>query len=127
MDTAASGQQIGIEAVNGIIRVEYRGLVEYGPTTAMLRRVVALAAEADTKRVLFDIRAADYSGYLVNAIRHAEEGRKLGLDSSFRCALLGVAGIPMLHFIETVSVIRGYVVKAFTDEFEAAVWLAGRR
>jgi len=107
----------------GIIRVVYRGKVEYGATTEMLRGVAQLASEKKIKELLFDISEADYRHYYAETLRHAEEGRSLGIDGTFRIAFLGAAENPMLRYIEDASVNRGFRVKAFIDEAEAKAWL----
>jgi len=117
-------QDIQISSEGGIVRVTYRGVVEYGATTDMLRKVAQIAGEHQVKLVLFDIRDADYENYAVATVRHAEEGPTLGIDKiGFRFAFLGAAGNPMLKYIENVSVNRGYQVKTFTDEAGALAWL----
>ena len=107
----------------GIIRVVYRGKVEYGATTGMLRGVAQLASEKKIKELLFDISEADYRHYYAETLRHAEEGPSLGIDRTFRIAFLGAAENPMLRYIEDASVNRGFRVKAFIDEAEAKAWL----
>jgi len=117
-------QDIQITMEEGLVRGTYRGIVEYGATTEMLRKVGQMAAERQVKLVLFDIRDADYSNYSVATLRHAEEGPALGIDKiTFRIAFLGAAGNPMLKYIEDVSVNRGYQVKSFTDEGAGLAWL----
>jgi len=117
-------QDIQITMEEGLVRVTYRGIVEYGATTEMLRKVGQLAAERQVRLVLFDIRDADYSNYSTATLRHAEEAPALGIDkTTLRFAFLGAAGNPMLKFIEDVSVNRGYQVKTFTDEAAGLAWL----
>jgi len=106
-----------------LIRVVYRGKVEIDATTEMLRKVARIASESQRKLLLFDIREADYRGYYVGTIKHAEDGPSLGIDRTFRVAFLGSGGEPMLRYIEDVTVNRGYESKAFTDESEALAWL----
>ncbi|HEY6967548.1 MAG TPA: hypothetical protein VI229_08785, partial [Burkholderiales bacterium] len=76
------------------------------------------------RKLLIDIRQANYEGYYLNTIRHAEEGPSLGIDKAFRVAFLGSKEHrAMLQFIEDASVNRGYVAKVFTDEAEAVAWM----
>jgi len=115
------GIQIKEEA--GIIRVVYRGEVDYQATTEMLREVAQVASEKKIKQLLFDIAKADYQHYYSETIRHAEEGPTLGIDRTFRIAFLGANDNPMLRYIENACINRGYDVRAFTDETEAQAWL----
>lgn len=108
----------------GVIRVVYRGKVQYEQTTRMLRDVARLASETNTSSLLFDIRDADYRDYHLEAIKHAEEGPSLGIaPATYRIAFLGSADEAMLGFIENVTVNRNYRAKAFTDESQALAWL----
>jgi hypothetical protein len=116
-------REIQITPQGGIIRVTYRGDVQYDATTEMLREVAAIAARTGSKLLLIDVREANYRDYHVGTIRHAEEGPALGIDKTFRIAFLGARGYPMLEYVEAVSVNRGYWLKAFVDESEALAWL----
>jgi len=120
---ASMPRDIHIALDAGIIRVTYRGDVEYEATTQMLREVGRIAAERHVERLLFDIRHANYRDYHIGALRHSEEGPSLGIDRGFRIAFLGAPEHTMLGYIEAVSVNRGYWVKAFTDEAQADAWL----
>lgn len=115
--------QVSVQA--GIVRATYRGDMAYDATTDMLRTVGALASEHGSERLLFDLREANYQDYHLAIIRHAEEGPALGIDRSFRIALLGSVESSMLAYMEAVAVNRGFWVKAFTDESEALAWLKG--
>lgn len=114
---------IAIDERDGIIRVVYRGRVRYDSVERLLREVVRIASESGGRRILFDVRDAQYSNYHIETIQHAERGRVLGLDSTYRIAFLGSADEPMLRYIENVSINRGYQVKAFTEEDAADGWL----
>jgi hypothetical protein len=118
-------RDIQIAVTNGIIRVTYKGNVEYDPTTQMLKTVGRLAEQKKIDRLLFDVREANYQDYYVGTIRHAEEGADLGIQRSFRIAFLGAPTSTMLGYIEAVSVNRGYWVQTFTQEDEALTWLHG--
>ena len=107
----------------GFIRAVYRGKAEYDVTRNMLREMVQLALTTKTERVLFDMRESDSSSYYISTIRHAEEAPSLGIDRSFRMALLGSKDNPMLKYFEDVAVNRGFQVRAFVDEPESLGWL----
>ena len=114
---------IKITAEDGIVRVVYRGKVEFDLTTEMLREVAGMAMKNNASSLLFDIRDADYTHYHVEAIEHTEQGPALGIERTFRIAFLGASGEEMLQFVENVTTNRGYQSKAFTDESEALAWL----
>ena len=114
---------IRIAVENGIVRVTYRGDVEYEATTEMLRSVGRIAAERKIDSLLFDVREANYQFYHLGAVRHAEEGPSLGIGHAFRIAFLGAADNPMLGYVEAVTQNRGYWVKAFSTEPDALAWL----
>jgi hypothetical protein len=100
--------QITVEA--GIIRVVYRGEVQFDATTDMLGKVGRIASENRCTRLLFDVREASDRDYHISAIRHAEHASALGIEQTFRIAVLGVQGDQMLPYI---------------DEPEALAWLRG--
>jgi hypothetical protein len=116
-------QDIKITAEPGFVRITYRGDVQYDATTQMLRNVGQLAARTQATRMLFDIREANYRDYHLGTVRHVEEAGALGIQRTFRIAIVGAEGNPMLQYIEAVALNRGYWVKAFTDESPAVSWL----
>jgi len=120
-DRKSTDIHISMEA--GIIRVIYRGKVEFDLTTKMLREVATIASKDNTRLVLIDIRDADYKRYHLQSIKHAEQGPSLGIDSTFRIAFLGAENEEMLGFVENVAVNRGYRSKVFTDESRALAWI----
>jgi hypothetical protein len=116
--------KVRITVEDGIIRVVYRGKADFQVTTDMLRKVARIALENKSSLLLFDAREADYQGYQVEAINHAEQGPSLGNYRTFRIALLGPKGYDeMFRYFENVAVNRGYRSRAFTDESEAVAWL----
>lgn len=116
--------EIRITVEHGIIRAVYRGKADFDVTTDMLRKVAQIASENKSSLLLFDAREADYQGYQVEAIKHAEQGPSLGNYRAFRIALLGSKGHDeMFRYFENVAVNRGYQSQAFTDESEAVAWL----
>lgn len=123
MATDRRAADITITTEPGIVRVVYRGKVEFDVTTEMLRNVAKVASESNASSLLFDIREADYKRYHLQAITHAEQGPSLGIPRTFRVAFLGAKGEEMLAFVENVTANRGYTVKAFTDESKALAWL----
>ena len=123
MTTAPKPADIRITTEAGIIRVVYRGRVEFDLTTNMLREVAEIAAKDNTRLLLIDIRDADYKLYHLETLEHAQQGRSLGIDSTFRIAFLGAENEGMLAFVENVAVNGGYRSKAFTAEPEALAWL----
>ena len=126
MTTAPKPTDIRITTEAGIIRVVYRGRVEFDLTTNMLREVAEIAAKDNTRLLLIDIRDADYKLYHLETLEHAQQGRSLGIDSTFRIAFLGAEDEEMLGYVENVAVNRGYRSKVFTDESKALAWLGSR-
>ena len=109
-----------------MVRMTLRGSLEYAITTEAIRRAGQIAAERSLKELLVDLREADYEGYYVDAIRHAKEGRSLGIDAAFRIGMVGARdNDAMLRFFEDVCVNRGYQAKTFTDERQAKAWISG--
>src|SRR4029078_6021956 len=123
MATDRNSPDVRITTEAGIIRAVYRGKVEFDVTTKMLRDVARIASKDDTVLLLIDIRDADYRFYHLESIKHAEQGRSLGIDSTFRIAFLGAENEEMLGYVENVAVNRGYRSKVFTDESRALAWI----
>ena len=121
--TVFKNQDIQISEEVDYFRVVYRGEMVYDATTEMLRELAQRVLENNKKRLLFDLRGAKYDHYHISTIRHAEEAPALGIDKSFRIAILGHAGNQMLNYMENVGVNRGFNVKTFTDEPAAVEWL----
>lgn len=115
-----------ISVDDGFIRVVYVGRTLYDTSTRMIRDIARIAGEADTQRLLIDLRQALYGQSHVSPIRHVEEAPSLGVDASYRSAILGAKKDQMiLKFIEDVAVNRGYRTRVFFDEQEALAWLMG--
>ena len=116
---------IRIAAETGFVRATYRGRLTYAYATEMIRDAARIAMKAQRKRLLFDLREADYQGYYAETISHANEGPALGIDRTFRVAFLGAKDhARMLRFIEDATVNRGYTAKVFVDEAQALAWIS---
>jgi len=113
-----------ISVEDGFIRVIYVGRTVYETSTRMIREIAMVAEEAGTRRLLVDLRQASYGQSHVSPIRHIEEAPSLGVDSSYRSAVLGATkDQTILQFIENVAVNRGYRTRVFYDERDAIAWL----
>jgi hypothetical protein len=71
----------------GIVRIAYCGDFVNGVSSEAIRRAGEIAAEKKIRRLLFDLREANFEGYYVPAIKHADEGPSLGVKKTFRIAL----------------------------------------
>ena len=114
---------IKVVVEDGIVRATYRGEVAYDAVFGTIRNVARTAAEQQTDLLLFDIREAVFREFHVTIIRHAEEARSLGIEPTFRIAVLAAMENEKLKYIEDVAVNRGFQVKVFTEESEALAWL----
>jgi hypothetical protein len=112
-----------ISVEQGIIRVVYVGKAEYDVTRNMLREAGRLATETGCRCLLFDSRQAQADNYYLGSVRHAEEAPSMGIDQSFRVALLGLKDNPMLAYFEKVATTRGFQMRTFFDEPAALAWL----
>lgn len=114
---------IQITKGQGITRVTYRGTARFDLTTEMIREVALIGFKNQSKLLLVDIREFVDPEYHVSTIKHAEQAPSLGLDSTFRIAILGTEDDQRLPYIENVAVNRGLQVKSFIDDSEAVAWL----
>lgn len=113
-------------------RVELRGdvvvVLEHGApgfedTNKALAAAIRTAREGGRK-ILFDHRLADLSNYYSYIVRHAEAAPGMGLDSTFRIALVGLPEQDdVLSFMVRVGQNRGWKSRRFFDVDEALQWL----
>ncbi len=111
-----------IDVVGDVLRLEVMGTAPEQGSVRAITTAMQAAREHGCHCILFDIRKAADADFHSSVIRHAEAATDLGMVK-FRVALVGVAGSPLLRFIEDVSVNRGLPVRCFTDEAEAMRWL----
>lgn len=118
----ATGFQVSVN--EGVVVVTHAGRLEYADTNNAIRAAADAAIEADTKRVLFDLRRADLSNYYSYAVRHAEFAPELGLDKSYTLAFVGdETSVDVLSFMELVTRNRGWQSRYFVDFEGALAWL----
>jgi hypothetical protein len=108
---------------DGVVRATYRGEVAYDPVFEMIRSVARTAVQRQSDLLLFDIREAVFREFHVAIIKFAEEARGLGIEPTFRIAVLAAMEVERLKYLEDVAVNRGFQVKVFTEESEALAWL----
>jgi len=116
-------------------RVDVRGdiavLVQEGSplfdeTTRALTAVLKMALEIGSRKIIIDARLSDLVNYYSYVVRHAELLPGLGLDGSFRSAIVGLPEqVDVMDFIVSVGRNRGWAVRRFLDMDEATRWLAG--
>ena len=106
-----------------VVVVTEQGLARFEDVEQAL--VAAISAAGDSgKKILFDHRLADISNYYGYIVRHAETALRIGLDATFRVALLGTPEQDdILSFMVTVGRNRGWNSRCFSDLDEALAWL----
>jgi hypothetical protein len=96
----------------------------FDETTKALAAVIATSLEAGGKKIIIDARLSDLVNYYNYVVRHAELLPAIGMDSSFRSAIVGLPEqIPVMDFIVSVGGNRGWNVRRFVDMEEAMRWL----
>jgi hypothetical protein len=113
-----------IFADEAFIRIVYIGKARYEIITQMFNELASVARDTGKRKLLFDIREADYKDDYAIAIQHAKHAADLGFDIGFRIAVIGAQDdAAMLQYIEDISVNRGFETRVFLDENEAVRWL----
>ena len=118
----ASQSTLEAKVVDGIARVEVRGVVTEPASADAVAAAVRTARDAGSSLILFDIRSLQHPGYHASVLRRADNAAASGI-ASFRVAILGEAGSDLLAFIGDVASNRGLRARCFTDEAAALRWL----
>ena len=117
-----------ITSTDEFIRIECVGRTVFMTGREMLSEVAEISTRHKQKKLLFDLRGAEYNHAYADTIQHAEGVRDVGLEGGFRTALLGLEkDRTMLKYIEDVAVNRGFQVRAFVDEAQALEWIRDGR
>jgi hypothetical protein len=108
---------------DGTVVVSVRGALRFDETNRSIAAAVEAARAAQTKKIVFDLRAADCSNYYSYTVRHGELAPTLGLDTSFSLAFVGAPqSADVLAFMELVAHNRGWRSRSFTDIDDAMKW-----
>jgi hypothetical protein len=112
-----------IRLVGGVVVVTEQGLALFEDVEQALAAAISAARDSG-KKILFDHRLADVANYYGYIVRHAETAMRIGLDNTFRVALLGTPDQDdVLSFMVTVGRNRGWNSRCFLDFNEALEWL----
>ncbi len=108
----------------GVVVVEHVGALQFDDTNDAIGKAAEAARDANSKRVLFDLRRAELANYYSYSVRHAEVAPSLGLDTSHKLAFVGERGAAdILSFIERVTRNRGWKARCFFDMDQAFEFL----
>ncbi len=112
----------------GVVIMKQAGDPQFEEANRAIAAAVEAARRANTNRILFDLRRVNLANYYSYAVRHAEIGPQLGLDTNLAIALVGERDqADVLSFIERVGQNRGMNVRRFFGMREALQWLAVSR
>jgi hypothetical protein len=113
-----------VEVRGDIAVLVQEGAPLFDETTKALAAVIAASLETGSKKILIDARLSDLVNYYNYVVRHAELLPTLGLDGSFRSAIVGLPEqLDVMDFIVSVGANRGWIVRRFVDMEEAMQWL----
>ena len=107
----------------GVVWAAIEGTLSDGAHQNLTQRAVAMAAQADNWRLMFDYRRAVLTHDVLALSRHAELLTRLGLPGIARTAILCRQRSTNFVFWERVLGARGHVASAFTDGEAALSWL----
>jgi hypothetical protein len=113
-----------IEMRDDVVVVHEEGTLRFEETQQALADAIEAALEGGTRKILFDHRRVDLANYYSHIVRHADLAPGLGLDASFRIALVGLPEQDdVLSFIVMVGRNRGWNSQRFFDFDAALLWL----
>jgi len=87
--------------------------------------IARLARQHNCKRIINDMRAASLTQATMDIYKMPESARAAGVTQVYKRAIIILDLDQDLHFMETVFVNQGHIVKMFTDPQEAESWLLG--
>jgi hypothetical protein len=112
-----------LEIRGDVVLVVERGVPLFEETSKALAAAIQ-AAKEHGRKILFDHRLADLSNYYSYIVRHAESALAIGLDHTFRIALVGTPDQgDVMSFMVTVGRNRGWNSRCFLGFDEALQWL----
>lgn len=120
-DAKESKRDVWLDA--GVVWAAIEGTLSDGGHQDLTQRAVAMAAETENWRLMFDYRRAFLTHDVLALSRHAELLTRLGLPGSARTAILCPQRSTNFVFWESVLGARGHVASAFTDGDAALSWL----
>ena len=116
-----------IEVRDDVAVLVQEGVPDFGKTDQALAAAIATAVDLRSKKLLFDVRGADLANYYSYIVRHAESALAMGLDGSFRLAILGTPEQDnVMAFMVSVGHNRGWTVRCFLEMEDALAWLHER-
>ena len=113
-------------ADEGIIEVEYKGILTEDELHASVHAAVEHGTREDSLNVLADCRRIIAEGSLFDVVELVDFYDKNKVTRRMREAVLVEAGTPTekyMLFYETVACNRGYNVRTFTSPDQARQWL----
>jgi hypothetical protein len=115
-----------VELRSDVVVVVRRGAPLFEDTQEAMAAAVAVARNAGTKKILFDVRLADLANFYSYIVRDVNLDPLLGLDTSFCICVVGSREqADVMAFIVRVRQMRGWKSECFFDVDEALKWLAG--
>jgi hypothetical protein len=113
-----------VEVHGDIAVLVQEGAPLFEETTEALAAVIGASIEIGSRKIIIDARLSDLVNYYNYVVRHAELLPTIGFDDTFRSALVGLPEqVPVMDFIVSVGVNRGWKVRRFVDMDEALKWL----
>jgi hypothetical protein len=121
---AMAAAKFHVEVHGDVAVLVQEGAPLFDETTKALAAVIATSLEIGSKKIIIDTRLSDLVNYYNFVVRHAELLPTIGLDGSFRSAIVGLPEqVPVMDFIVSVGGNRGWIVRRFVDLEEAKQWL----
>ena len=111
------------EVIDDVVWVRFHGVISADVADRMLPAVMKLGMESGSRRFLYDIRQASLGEEIIDLYNRPAQVDGLGMKNAARHAMLCAKINEKAHFLETVSMNRGFEFRLFTDEAECLAWL----
>ena len=107
----------------GYILVSVKGAFALPVLKDLAEDVAKVCQKHKCSRILNDMREARLEKGAFDTVQMPQSAQKAGIERTVKRALLVPESSTEFHFLETVFINRGHVVRIFTDPDEAKEWL----
>ena len=114
---------VAFERAQGLARFTMSGSVTEPEALRLEPEVLDARRDHQCWRVLFDMREAQLDMSIFEVDNLPQHAVRIGIDRSYRVALLYARDDRKYQHLENVATIHGLDLRSFTDEGRALAWL----
>ncbi len=116
-------RSVQFERPQGLARFVLTGTVKEPEALRLEHEVLDARRDHQCWRVLFDVRDAQLDMSIFEVDNLPQHAVRIGIDRSYRLALLYARDERKYQHLENVATIHGLDMRSFTDEAHALEWL----